>query len=286
MTTLRVAGLRLGVSQPVRLRQHGTRLVDPATSASVQPVGQSSGWSLVASEEFDGSITVTDATNGYLTFRSDGPEWSAWYPDWPMFSALPGENHTNDNYDDYYALSKISMGSGYVNLRADSEVTVAGRDYTSGMIQSIRFLTQTYGFFEARMRLSTATANGFWPAFWTTSATYNTWPPEIDIAEWYDGPDQPVSFGVWPTYQDDPPSKDYQSSYAVADVTTWHTYGCKWDANGTTFYIDGTQRGTTGVTSDAYPQYVLLNSGTLRSAGASYSSESIDVDYVRVWEAV
>lgn len=55
-----------------------------------------------------------------------------------------------------------------------------GRLYSSGMLQSSAFFRQTYGYFEASIRIPEGLA--LWPAFWMVPATRPS-PPELDILE-------------------------------------------------------------------------------------------------------
>ena len=55
-------------------------LIDPATPAGQQPQGVT-GRTLVLSEEFNGSLIDTDAANGVIKCRTDGPEWGWLVPE-------------------------------------------------------------------------------------------------------------------------------------------------------------------------------------------------------------
>lgn len=253
-------------------------LIDPATGA-VQPVGQT-GYSLVMSEEFAGTMTVTDATNGLATFRSGGPTWAMWYPNWTDFtSQSPGGNHTNTDYASYYDGTKVSLdGAGALKLACDKQVTVTGLPYTAGMIQSIGFLTPLYGYFEAKIRIATASLQGHWPAWWMSASAVNTWPPEIDIFEYF-----------WLGTQFS------QNSYVVGSnvtfnanassaLTNYHVYGCKWTSTAVTWYVDGVQTNQTTSIVPNLSQYLILNNGARTPGNPTFASNDMFVDYVRVWQ--
>lgn len=255
-------------------------LVDAATPGGQQPDGQS-GWTLVMSDEFNGSMSVTDSILGRVKFRTDGPSWSTWYPEWQMFvdDNPTAKWHTNTSYEAYYDTSKVSLdGAGSLLLKCDKETSIAGLDYTAGMIQSIPFHTTTYGFYEARIKIQTASVQGHWPAFWLTASPTNTWPPEIDIWEYF-----------WQGTQFS------QNSYVVGDMvalttnapsalTNWHTYGCAWQPGYVRFYVDGVQTNQTTSVVPFTAQYLILNNGARTPGVPTFNSNDMWVDYVRVWQ--
>lgn len=258
--------------------------IDPASSPTVQPDGQSSGWSLTFSEEFDGSsVTTLDAAEGHIKFRQDGPTWRGWFPSWPLWTTVSGaDERSNDNYDDYYTLDKIDNSQGsFLRLRSDREETYAGLNYTSGTIQNLPSgWGQQYGWWEAKLRLSTTNTAGYWPAWWMLPTAYNTWPPEIDVAEWYNGPASPVLHHTWITE-----SNHSSTSTSVSNVDQWHTYGLHWVSGETRFYVDGVNTQTI-YSAPSQPMFALIGSQTLKYTASFTGSEWVDVDWFRAWEAV
>jgi hypothetical protein len=271
----------VGTDATVRLGAPESR-VDPATTSSVQPDGQSSGWVLTDSEEFAGTMSVEDSTAGLVKFRSDGPLWRTWYPEWQMFfdDSAAGP-HSNTNYEAYYVTSKVSLGSGALRLACDRQTTLSGWDYTAGMITTIPSQrTFLYGFFEVRARI-TGGGTGNWPAFWTTSATTNTWNSEIDMWESFNS-----TFYKTNVYVDSNGGSNgdglWTENSITFDQSAYHTYGCRWTPSGTTFYRDGVQTFTTAQ-RPTEAHYLLLNNGAQSSA--VFSSSLVEFDYVRVWSA-
>lgn len=257
--------------------------VDPASPVGIQPDGQSSGWSLTDSEEFaTGTMTVMDAANGIVRFRPGGPRWRTWYPDWQMFydDSAAGP-HSNTNYDSYYTTAKVQPGAGFLTLKCDLETTLAGWDYTAGMIATEPSRSFQYGFFEVQMRI-TGGGPGVWPAFWTTSSQTNTWNSEIDIIEAFDLTNYKSNVyidsnggsngdGVWT-----------EANLVLPSQASLHTYGCRRLPTGTTFYRDGVQVATTpNVPSEQH--YLILNNGAYRPTNPSFATSSLIVEYVRVW---
>ena len=114
-----------------------------------------------------------------------------------------------------------------------------------------------------------------WPAAWLTNSAYNSWPPEIDYFE--------VSTSTSTLLQNvmNPGSTDYSGSVTGVDMSTYHTFGCDWQANTVTFYVDGVLKSSVSRTL-AGNQYLLLDMATRTSA--SFTSASVYFDYLRVWQ--
>lgn len=257
-------------------------LIDPATTAGQQPVGQT-GWTLAMSEEFNGSITVTDATNGYVTFRPGGPTWATWYPDWAMFASQVGGNHTNTDQEAYYATSKVTLdGAGSMVLACDKQTTVTGLDYTAGMIQSLPSYTYQYGYVEAKLKISAQSVNGHWPAWWASASTTNMWPPEIDFFEYFWSAANYESH----IYMPSPGVEFDDTTNNGGDLTAFHTFGCKWTSSAVQFYLDGTLMASAGASSiPASPLYLILNNGARTPANPTASPmPTVTVDYIRAWQ--
>src|SRR5690606_34721864 len=65
------------------------------------------------------------------------------------------------------AILRYEKRTGYVNDDPDQKLPKTGKnetDYAVGYLDAYGKWTQTYGYFEARMKLPTAP--GLWPAFW------------------------------------------------------------------------------------------------------------------------
>lgn len=251
-------------------------MLDPATPAGTQPVGLS-GWTLAMSEEFNGTVTVTDPTLGYVRFRDNGPTWATWYPDWPRFnSQSPGGNHTNTDEAAYYETDMVGTGSGALRLSIDNTPT-GGLPYRAGMIQSLPSFTPQYGFFEARLRIDQVNT-GIWPSWWMSNSTTDQWPPEIDIAEIYD-----AGTGILSNIYVPSVSTYSQKIAESATATTYHTYGCSWTTSGVVFYLDGVQVAARSTNVPATPQYLLLNQGARTPSNPTFPTGLMEVDYVRAW---
>lgn len=260
------------------------QLVTPYPPPFPDPVGQSPGvWTGTFRDEFTGSsVTVLDATAGHVQLSQDGPVWQTWYPAWERFlDQDPGGNHTNTSDLSYMALPQVSLGAvaSCVTLTSAHTTTVAGLPYTSGMIQSLPDglpgFAQKFGYFEARLRLSSTADGDLWPAWWMANSTVNIWPPEIDVFEWISGDPTAYNFNVWLTETPE------TNTPAVSNLTNFHVFGCKWGPSSVVGYLDGAQIASSTLDLET-PQYLLLNLAS--RSGASHSSATMDIDYVRVWE--
>jgi beta-glucanase (GH16 family) len=116
------------------------------------------------------------------------------------------------------------------------------RDYTSARLVTKNKFTQTYGRFEARIRIPYGP--GIWPAFWMLGNDIDTagWPScgEIDIMEnigrepsivhgTLHGPGYSGGAGLTATYAL-PFSKKFSGGY--------HTFAIEWEPNVIRFYVD------------------------------------------------
>lgn len=106
--------------------------------------------------------------------------------------------------------------------------------YFSGMISSERIFAQTYGYFEARVRLPGTP--GTWPAFWLLPKS-GGWPPEIDVFEVIGQEPRRVHQNVI--------RADKSSAHTFVDLdgtsTDWHSYGLLWTKDALVWFIDGTE---------------------------------------------
>jgi beta-glucanase (GH16 family) len=171
------------------------------------------------------------------------------------------------------------------------------RSYTSARLKTQGTFSQTYGKFEARMKLPRG--QGIWPAFWMLgdSITSVGWPAcgEIDIMEnigkepttvhgtihgpGYSGAQGPTSQFSGPVFADD-----------------YHVYGLEWEPNVMRWYVDGTLYGTrtpSDLPSGArwvfdQPHFLLLN----LAVGGNWPGtpdqtttfpQELRVDWVRVY---
>ena len=119
--------------------------------------------------------------------------------------------------------------------------------YVSGVMTTRHSFAQTYGYFEASMKLPAG--QGLWPAFWLLPESYYSYEktnPEIDIME-------VLEQAPWRVYQTTHSPAGIQQQIVRTDIdssTDFHRYGIAWNAGAITFYIDGRPSGTVPNVSD------------------------------------
>jgi len=166
--------------------------------------------------------------------------------------------------------SNVSLdGEGHLTITARIE-DYQGQAYTSGRIKTKSLFQQTYGRFEARIKLPVG--QGIWPAFWMLGSDIDEvgWPEcgEIDVMEFL-GHDPSSIYGAihGPGHAgDDALSRRHQLAQGGFQYG-FHVFGVEWDATSITWDVDGFVFHT--ITSDDLPRgarwvynhpfFILLN---------------------------
>jgi beta-glucanase (GH16 family) len=188
----------------------------------------SSNWTLTWSDEFNGS-------NGSAV---DSSKW---------ISETGGNGWGNDELE-YYTnrLQNAHQQDGNLVIRVlkekytgDDGVT---RDYSSARLKTLGKFTQTYGRFEARIKIPRG--QGIWPAFWMLGDDIDKaqWPTcgEIDIMENI-GKEPALIHGTihGPGYSG---SKGISALYALASsqkfADDFHLFAVEWEPAAIRFYVD------------------------------------------------
>jgi beta-glucanase (GH16 family) len=174
------------------------------------------------------------------------------------------------------------------------------RHYTSARVKTQGLFRQTYGRFEARIKIPYG--QGLWPAFWMLGDNIGQlgWPDcgEIDIMENI-GREPSIIHGTihGPGYSG---GSAISASYALpADqrfAADFHAFAVEWEPNVIRFYVDGTLYKTTaraGLPSSAtwvfdHPFFLILNVAVGGNWPGSPDSSTVfpqtmQVDYVRVY---
>jgi beta-glucanase (GH16 family) len=229
-------------------------------------------WTLVWSDEFD--ETALDSTK------------------WKVDTG----NSFGTGQQDFDTAQNLSVSGGYLTITAKEE-SYMGSSYTSGRIETSGLFSQTYGRFEARIKIPQG--QGMWPAFWMLGSNYSTqgWPQcgEIDIME-NAGADPTTVFGSMHGPGGDNKTQGYQLPGTASFADDFHIFAVEWEPGEIRWYVDSTQYETQD--ADLLPNsqqwvfddpfFVILNlavGGTY--AGPTNSSvpfpQTMVVDYVHVY---
>ena len=231
----------------------------------------------------------------FTTFTSSADGSAGWMTTYP-YDGINARTLTRNNEAEYYSdasvgVNPFSNSNGVLDITAapatQGTTTPAGSGltYTSGLITTFGSFSQLYGYFEVKAELPAG--QGFWPAFWLLPAN-KTWPPEIDVMEQL-GRDPSTIYQTAHT-NDTGYDAQLQSATTVATASTgYHTYGVDWEADTTTWYIDGKAVSQVATPSDLHsPMYMLLNlavgkGGSWAGAADGTSSGTMKIDYVRAY---
>ncbi|MFG0245622.1 MAG: family 16 glycosylhydrolase [Phycisphaerales bacterium JB052] len=262
-----------------------------AAAVFCSPTIAQDAWQLQWSDEFDGTALNTD-------------NWSYQTGTGTAYGLPAGwGNNELQYYTD--STANITVSDGTLKINA-IEQRFNGRDYTSARIRSLYKQDFLYGRFEARMKLPSTP--GIWPAFWMlpTNSPYGSWASsgEIDIMESVNYADRiygTLHFGNnWPNNASDGPRLQDGTDFSQ----DFHTYRIDWDPDRITWYVDDIAYGSrpnTSWFSSAAPSnpsapfdsefHLLLNvavGGNFpgNPDGSSTFPQTLEVDYVRVYERV
>jgi beta-glucanase (GH16 family) len=225
-----------------------------------------SGWNLTFSDEFNGTSFDTAVWDTQYTFGC-----------------------TNNDELECYQAGNVSVSGGQAHLTAKKQTVTSGGqtfNYTSGLIQNKKSFTQTYGYFEARMKIPAG--QGFWPAFWTLPSN-NSWPPEIDITEILaNNPNVTHMTLHWGSN-----NSSQGSTWTGPDFSQgFHVFAVDWEPGVVTWYVDGVQRYQIQSSNvPTIPMYLLVNLAVGGSWPGNPDSSTVfpnnmDIDYVRVYTKV
>lgn len=212
-----------------------------------------------------------------------------------------GQNGWGNNELQYYTNrpENVTVQNGVLIITARKE-QFNGSGYTSARIKTEGLFEQTYGRFEARIRVPYG--QGMWPAFWLLGNNCNepafTWPRcgEIDVME-FRGQEPTVIHGSvhGPGYSaGNAITKSYRLQNDRFD-TGFHVYGIEWAPNYVNFYVDNVlynqikREDVTGEWVLDHPFYIIINLAVGGNFVGSPNSQTVFpqnmlVDYVRVYK--
>lgn len=229
-------------------------------------------------------------------FDEDGwPDSSIW-----TYNIGTGQNGWGNNELQYYTNNSknVSVQNGYLLITAEKE-DFEGSSYTSARILTKGLFDQTYGRFEARIKLPWG--QGIWPAFWLLGSDIDTvsWPNcgEIDIME-YRGQEPTIVHGTvhGPGYSG---GESVGKSYSLLNDrfdTGFHVFGIEWTPDYINYYVDDvlynqiTPEDVTGEWVFNKPFFIIINLAVGGNFLGNPNAETVFpqtmlVDYVRVYKA-
>ncbi|MGC1484545.1 MAG: glycoside hydrolase family 16 protein [Candidatus Acidiferrum sp.] len=244
-------------------------------------------WILTWSDEFSGP----DASS---------PDPSKWTHD------LGGKgwgNHELESYTHRKENARIEKGDLVITARKETYTGADGitRDYTSARLKTQGLFVQTYGRFEARIKIPEG--QGMWPAFWMLGEDIPTvgWPKcgEIDIMENV-GKEPGTIHGSLHGPSAVGPTSDLTSIFKVPVAQSFakdfHLYAVEWEPGMVRFYVDSSLYATFnssqwpvgGMWVFDHPFFIILNLAVGgdwpgRPDASIRFPQSMLVDYVRVY---
>ncbi len=237
------------------------------------------GWRLVWQDEFDAA----------------GVDTSKW-------QVLTRQNSYNEEKQ-YYLPQQASIIDGHLRITATDQ-SIGNKQYRSARLESWQAFGP--GRFEARIDLPTG--QGMWPAFWLfPNDPRIPWPTggEIDILE--NRGSQPELVGSAYHWQAAPGPCCGDAHYVFGEHIAFdesglvnfhegfHVYAAEWEEDEIRFFVDGELSYTVRETSSRpvfeTPKNIVLNLAVGGLFGGDPDLTTVfpqvmDVDYVRVWEAV
>ena len=254
-----------------------------STASAANPKG----WSLVWSDEFDGpSGSSVDSTK--WSFDLGGGGWGN--SELQSYTSRPVNAELRDGALVLTVLKEKFKGTDNIT-----------REYTSARLITKNKFTQTYGRFEARIKVPYG--QGIWPAFWMLGNDIDSagWPAcgEIDIMEnigkepaivhgTLHGPGYSGGNGVTASYS-------LRGSRKFSD--DYHTFAIEWETDVIRFYVD--ERLYTTRTPDDlppgrawvfnHPFFLILNVAVGGNFPGSPDATTVfpqkmKIDYVRVYK--
>ena len=257
----------------------------PANPAMPAGNSEPKPWVLAWSDEFEGAAGAP----------VDGTRWVA---------DTGGKGWGNEEREYYTPGSRNAAldGSGHlvITARAESDASLTcwygGCRYTSARLKTSGLFTQTYGKFEARIKLPRG--QGLWPAFWMLGANIETvgWPAsgEIDVMEAI-GREPGVAYGTLhgPGYSG---GSGISGHTTMAQPEDFHVYAVEWTPGQVRWLLDDKEyhrvvpqnlpAGATWVFD--HPFFVILNVAVGGKwpgdpdATTTFPQQMV-VDYVRVY---
>lgn len=249
------------------------------------------GYTLTFAEEFD-----------TLSLHTEHGDDGTWYPLYPRTGVAahgtPAKGSVQyftyegdtGSVGELVGIDPFSVKDGVVTLTMapipqNQQYKAYGLDYSAGMLNTISSFSQTYGYFEARVKF--AAGQGIHDAFWMLpidgSGQY-----EIDVAEQRGS--EPGNVLTVAHAVDGGKDISHSKGITVPTATTeFHTYGVDWEPDFITYYIDGVAvRSQPTFPGLDKPMYMLasIGGGGLYSGAPDSTTPfpaNMEVDYIRAY---
>lgn len=241
------------------------------------------------------TLTWSDEFSGRAGSAPDPKKW--------VFDFSDNQNHELETYTTLPANARQQDGNLIITALKQDTTRPDGtvRHYTSARLFTKGLFSQTYGRFEASIKLPLG--KGIWPAFWLLGDDIATvgWPKsgEIDIVENIGEPTISHSTIHGPGYSGDKgPTAAFTLPPSQRVDTAFHLYALEWSPNDIKFFLDNhlvaertpadLPAGTTWVYN--HPFFIILNLAVggdwpgNPDATTTFPQQML-VDYVRVYKA-
>ncbi len=191
------------------------------------PLGYRPGWTLTWGDEFD-QLDGSAPDPAKWKIETGGNGWGN--KELEYYTGRPQNLHVRNGNLEMIALKETYTGADGVT-----------RNYTSARLKTLGKFDQTYGRFEARIKIPYA--QGIWPAFWMLGNDIEKigWPGcgEIDIMENI-GREPAIVHGTvhGPGYSG---GKGIGAPYSLASgrfADNYHVFAAEWEPNQIRFYVD------------------------------------------------
>ncbi len=264
-----------------------------ANTTSKDQAGGQSEWSLIWSDDFNGT-TDSPVNNAYWT-HDIGDGCSAGICGW------------GNNEKEYYTNATRNIAqNGQGQLAITATVAPNGLNcyygscrYTSAKIKTQEKIEQLYGRVEARIKLPQG--QGLWPAFWMlgNNIQITSWPKcgEIDIMEYRGSKTTSTSSALHgPGYSGNTPIAHTFVLTGGTFADDFHVFAVEWEPDAVRFYVDDNLHYSVtksviqqhGTWVFDHPFFVILNLAVGGQFDGDPSSDSIFpatmlVDYVHIY---
>ena len=248
-----------------------------AGALAVAPAARAQNWTLVWSDEFNGS----SVNSGNWTFETGGSGWG------------------NNELQYYTNGANASVSGGILTISATRGSGGFNCWYGPCQWTSTRMITagkRTVQYGRVEARLAVPMGQGTWPAFWMLGSNIGSvgWPAsgEIDIMEHVNSETQIHGAIHW----DVGGHAFYGGPTPVANPAAYHVYAIEWNSSSIKWFVDGAQyreaniQGNINSTEEFHrPFFILLNvaiGGNFPGApnSSTPSPARMLVDYVRVYQ--